>query len=112
MTPQLFLVYVLAVWSITRLLIADTIAAPLRKALRRVTPGDDLPEVLGCFWCLSMWVALGVLGALDLAGLSVPAWWWLIAPPAARLLTGLGNLTEDILGALAGYEIHDDGEVS
>jgi hypothetical protein len=68
----------LAVVRLTRLAIADTIVAPLRDLLigtahapggARALSGEHiivaarpkLAELLGCPWCISFWIAIGVV---------------------------------------------------
>jgi hypothetical protein len=60
-----FVVAVLAVWRVTHLLQAEDGPWGLLAALRRRVAATVLGELLGCFYCLSLWVALplALLGA-------------------------------------------------
>lgn len=74
---------------ITRFLIADTLAAPLRNRVARRWGDHSLAaEFARCAWCVSVWVAAPVWLAAGLFGES--AWFW---GPAGWLtlsaLTGL-----------------------
>lgn len=76
----------LATFRLTRLIIEDTITAPLREkvkyqAMREVdTPGmaAKIETLLSCPWCVGFWVACGVVTARTVA----PRLW----DPAARVL--------------------------
>lgn len=68
----------LAVYRLTRLIVLDTVTAPLRARLgapwqiKSTEPGHVLTrpgkgfryklwELVNCFWCVSIWIALGVM---------------------------------------------------
>lgn len=50
----------LAVYRVTRLLVADTITRPFRRWLADRYEGP-LVELWFCAWCMSVWVATGVV---------------------------------------------------
>ena len=66
-TLVLLLLSVLTCWRITSILHDEEIAAPIRKWVggeflfdEWVYPDTFVGHLFGCFWCLSMWVALPV----------------------------------------------------
>lgn len=69
-----------AVWRLTRLVMVDTITAPLRDRVHAnaaeagwVGPWGWLSELGGCAWCVAMWAALGAAcGRWWVAGLWAP----------------------------------------
>lgn len=78
-TPLLLLLDGLAVFRLTRLITDDTIPfGRLRLRVEARWPNAWFTELATCPWCMSVWVAAGVLGAHAL----VPAWW----PYAAAVL--------------------------
>lgn len=64
---------VLAVWRLTRLVVADTITQPLRDAVSTRWPGSRLDLLLSCRHCVGVWVALA----------------WVLVGPPRRLATAL-----------------------
>lgn len=85
MTP---LLVVLTTWSLTRLVVTDDISAPLRAwAIER---SALLEELVTCPFCVSFWIAAGVVVSLVIAeavGL-VWLWQWIVAPFAIRIIVG------------------------
>lgn len=63
----------LAVWRLTRLVVADAVTQPLRDAVSTRWPGSKLDALLSCRHCVGVWVALG----------------WVAASPPRRLATAL-----------------------
>lgn len=63
---------------LTRLVVHDDIAAPLRAAAVRA--GERWETLAGCVWCLGFWTSAAVVGSWWAAGGS--AWW---TAPAAVL---------------------------
>ncbi|MDH6279519.1 DUF1360 domain-containing protein [Prescottella agglutinans] len=62
MTIAIFLLALGATARITRLITRDFITRQLRVcAIRRFGPDHDIPYLLTCPWCLSIWVAGGVM---------------------------------------------------
>jgi hypothetical protein len=88
----LLLVYALAVYRLTRLLIADQVLEPLRTGIlvwAQPEQGRQRPMLayfVTCPWCVSMWVAAGWLLLASLAG---PVAWYLGAALAFSAITGL-----------------------
>lgn len=104
MTPLIVALWVLATWSLTRLLAADEmplVDAARRRMLPRI--GESGRYLFRCFFCLSFWCGYATLAVVDVAGVSVPAVWWALGPLAARLLVGIGDLLEDVIGNAAGH---------
>jgi len=60
----------LATYRLARLIARDTILRPFRRWLAEKYEGV-LVELVGCIWCLSVWLAVGVVAATYF----VP-WWW------------------------------------
>lgn len=61
-----FMVMVMAVARVTRILVDETIAEPIRKAVgiyhndagKKITHDDTfLAQLLWCFWCTSVWIS-------------------------------------------------------
>lgn len=93
-----------AIARITRLLVEDTLTAPLRRAVvKRAGTGGGwrwLSDLLGCQWCTSIWIAaagagahwawhtttlyLYVVAALTASHVVALAASWLDAPPPPR----------------------------
>lgn len=68
MTALIFALMVLATWRITHLVVEDTIpviAKPRDWVIAR-KPEGNLAYLLGCTYCSSVWVAAGVVAAVDL----------------------------------------------
>lgn len=63
-----------ATYRLTRLLVADTITLPLRRRLANNYEGP-LVELFFCAWCMSVWVATGVVALTYF----VPFAWSLVA---------------------------------
>lgn len=58
----LLLVFLLATYRLTRLVIEDEIFdRPRDWIYRKVKPGGKLEYLLGCPWCLSFWVAIPLM---------------------------------------------------
>lgn len=104
MTLQ-FAMFVLTVWSVTRLLTLDGFA-PFRVPrdwiiARGTTPDGEhrwYAYLAMCPWCVSFWVGIGVWAAgvlLTDLEFPAPAAWIL----SARVLTGVFDLIEDRLQA-------------
>lgn len=55
--PLALLVAALAVYRLTRLVVADELTAPLRD--RVVGRGGRLAYLVTCPWCISVWIAAG-----------------------------------------------------
>lgn len=83
-TWLLLLVYALAAARLTRLIVTDDIAQPVRdviarQALRtgaRGRAGSWLLSLVSCYWCAGFWAS----------GAVVLAWWWWGDVPAVALL--------------------------
>lgn len=66
MTPLQFLAAVLASYRATRVIAIDTIFDGTRDRIklwginRNSTPGDKLTELIGCPWCVGVWVSIAV----------------------------------------------------
>jgi hypothetical protein len=81
-----FVVLSLAAYRLTRLAIDDTITEPARRrVLERLDPHGWLTELLGCYWCLSLWVSTALVGAWLLA----PTTAWVMLPLAISSVVGL-----------------------
>ena len=69
-----------AIARVTRFVNDDVLAAGLRQAVhRRYGGGSPLFYVLGCPWCLSIYVAPPIMTAAYL----VPTAWWFVIPAAS-----------------------------
>lgn len=54
-----FVVFLLAVYRLSRLIIEDEILDDVRDwAFHRVKPGGKIEYLLTCYWCTSFWVAI------------------------------------------------------
>lgn len=97
--PTTLVVYSLAVFRTTRLVVADTITAPIREALRTRSNRPDalgrrkayrrtfrfLFELATCPWCLSIWFAVPAVVAIELGW----SWtFWLALGLAFSAVTG------------------------
>ena len=71
----------IATYRLSRLLVEDEIAAPVREAVwKRYDASDSkIGYLFTCPWCVSIWVGAGVVAARYIA----PAQW----EPVARVLT-------------------------
>lgn len=81
------IVFLLAVYRATRLIIEDEILdGPRDWAYSKVKPGGKLAYLLGCPWCMSFWVAipLAILYVLSPTGMMVAG-----LPLAGSAVTGL-----------------------
>ncbi len=64
-----------AVARVTRFLVRDSLAAPIRNAYFRRVGDHTLPaQLLRCDWCLAVWIALPVTVAAGLFG-ETPFFW-------------------------------------
>jgi hypothetical protein len=82
-----FIVFLLAVYRATRLIIEDEILdGPRDWAYSKVKPGGKLAYLLGCPWCMSFWVAipLAILYVVSPTGMMVAG-----LPLAGSAVTGL-----------------------
>ncbi len=82
-----FIVFLLAVYRVTRLIIEDEILdGPRDWAYRQVKPGGKLAYLLGCPWCMSFWVAIpfAILYVVSPTGMMVAG-----LPLAGSAVTGL-----------------------
>jgi hypothetical protein len=72
--PVTLIVGGLAVHRLTRLLVEDTIADPIRDRIREAAPEGRLAYFLTCPWCVSVWVAGGwAVLAVAAPSVAVPA---------------------------------------
>ncbi len=54
-----FIVFLLAVYRLSRLIIQDEIAdGPRNWVYDHTKPGGKIHYMLGCYWCTSFWVAI------------------------------------------------------
>jgi hypothetical protein len=88
--PVALTVGALAVYRLTRLLVEDKIAEPVRDRLAEDAEGR-LAYFVTCPWCVSMWVAAGW------AGLTVAA-------PAASVTAGAVLAWSAVSGLLSSWE--------
>jgi hypothetical protein len=58
MAPWSFVLASLAVWRVTHLLHAEDGPWSVLVRLRAPLAGNELGKMVGCFYCLSIWVAL------------------------------------------------------
>lgn len=70
--PTLLALDALAVARLTRLVTTDTITEPVRNWLAVIRPGrlaerPRVAEFLTCPWCISFWIAIGVVMLQTLA---------------------------------------------
>lgn len=93
MSVWVWLVYALAVARLTGLIAADEISRPARVWLV-----EHLPQwrvmitaeyLLTCFWCVSMWVAAGVVAAAWHWGYRA----WLLGPALVLALSQIAGMT-------------------
>lgn len=81
-----FIVFLLAVYRVTRLIIQDEILdGPRDWAYSKVKRGGKLEYLLGCPWCMSFWVAipLAILYIVSPTGMMVAG-----LPLAGSAVTG------------------------
>ena len=85
--PVLLVLYALAVYRLTRLVVADELTAgPRERILTRVQDRPLLAYLVTCPWCISIWLALAwVL----LASLLPPVAWYAGAVLAFSAVAGL-----------------------
>jgi len=57
MTPERIVLSVLGVWRVTHLLHAEDGPWRLLRRIRDAAQGGPAGELLGCFWCASLWVS-------------------------------------------------------
>lgn len=92
-TVLLLVVAILATYRLTRLIVADTFPpiARLRAAVSARWGDDSWQTYLStCAWCSSMYVAAGLVAALDLTiGLPAPLLWVLALSASAGILDEL-----------------------
>jgi hypothetical protein len=93
LSPFVFVVIVLAAYRVIRLWLYDTIAAPFNRWVMTRLIGDTgnkvrwwLAELLGCQWCIGVWVGFGAAAA-----------WFTVAD----LWTGLESVVAWLAVALA-----------
>lgn len=82
-----FIVFLLAVYRVTRLIIQDEILGDQRDWLySKVKRGGKLEYLLGCPWCMSFWVAIpfAILYVVSPTGMMVVG-----LPLAGSAVTGL-----------------------
>jgi len=90
------LIYVLAVARVTGLIVADTITEPARDALvswlddRPRTLGSFVADLIGCPWCMSVWVGLA----------AAPLVWFYGSSPV-MLIPALALAFSQVTGATA-----------
>jgi hypothetical protein len=93
-----FVLLTIAVASLTRLIVADTIGLPFRRWVVNKWGDESWQAVLvHCPWCSGLWVAIpaGIAWALT----TLPwRWWWLAVPAilAMRYMTGLLSKLEEL----------------
>ncbi len=88
--PLLFVLSALAVWRVTALLAYESGPFRIVDRLRRRLVALRLQRLVGCFHCLAVWVAAGVvLVVYDLT------WWSLLLWPA---VAGAVSIVERWLG--------------
>lgn len=76
MSALTFVLFALAAYRVTRLVVLDDVSLPLRSALaaRFPAPGPSLlVRLVNCSWCVGLWVALVGALVLHLVGLC-PLW--------------------------------------
>lgn len=86
----------LAVWRIVRFVQRDSLVEELREALINRYGHLKIAELLTCPWCLSIWVAAGVV----IARAAAPRVWGMIArglafSAGAGVITGLVDQLDD-----------------
>lgn len=92
----LLLVASLAGCRVTRIVMIDTIADPIRQWVWRRYGVDSKPGILlGCPWCVSWWVSVVLVGFSWLAGMTSSLWVALLLIPAVAYLTpAIGRIIE------------------
>ena len=84
-----FIVFVLAVYRVTRLLIEDEILDEAREwYFSKVKPGGKLYYLATCYWCLSFWV-------------SIPFAILYVARPNGMMVTGLPLASSAVAGFIS-----------
>lgn len=93
MTWFTLLVDAVATYRLARLVSADAITEPIRNRIifkRNGDPREWWEELLGCRWCVGIWIGFGVMAA---RALLPEVWEWpayaLAIATAAPLLAGL-----------------------
>ena len=93
-----FVLLTIAVASVTRLIVADTIGLPFRRWVVNKYGEDSWQATLvHCPWCASMWIAFPA--SIVWAVSTLPwQWWWLFVPGflAMRYITGLIAKLEEL----------------
>lgn len=82
-----FLIVGLAVYRVTRLIIADKITQPLReRTVDKLPEASKLRELFHCPFCISIYVAFFAFGCWEL---NATATLWVSTPLALAAVTGL-----------------------
>lgn len=88
--PVALTVGALAVYRVTRLVVEDTIADPIRNRIVEAAPEGRLAYLVTCPWCVSVWVAAGWAGlAVAAPAVAAPVGAALAWSAAAGLLSSL-----------------------
>ena len=91
----LFVIYVLAVYRVTRFFVADTLGEELKDKMFDFLVGrvpakllDEVQYLLSCYWCLSIWVSAWFTGlGLFFVDVPVPFLWWLAVSSVVGLMS-------------------------
>ena len=94
--PVMFTLAALATWRMTHLLTEEDGPADLVLRLRRAAGRSQLGQVMDCFYCASMWVALPVAAFVAHESTGRVTWYrraatWLALSGAACLLEQAGR---------------------
>ncbi|HYR84328.1 MAG TPA: hypothetical protein VE422_09650 [Terriglobia bacterium] len=80
-----FLIAVFAVWRLTHLLAKEDGPSETLRALRQVLSHGVLGTMFGCFYCLSVWVALPFAWFVGGSWIEIVAVWWALSGAAILL---------------------------
>lgn len=87
----------LATYRLTRLMLWDSfppVVAAREKLFLKFKPGSPMRELLACPWCISIWIAFGVLGLERIA----PKLWK--AAATALAMSAVAGMLSDVERAL------------
>lgn len=87
----LIVLTVLATARLTHLITTDTVMDRPRAWLQSHA-GDSIAYLVGCPWCLSMWLGAGVAGAVY----CWPAAWFVVVPLLALTASYLTGIAEQV----------------
>lgn len=94
-----FIFAALAAFRLTRLIVRDDITSPIRDRWWRRFPEDTKPgELIGCNYCVGIWVSATVLAAWVAVGYADARWRTILLLPAVAGAQALLSVLDDRAG--------------